>query len=70
MACVLLGRPSPLGERTPGSPWAAEDRALPCDCLDELAATGVSSRCCVEGFRLLSKTESLLTEGEAADLCD
>lgn len=41
---------------------------MPCDGLDELALTPVSSLGCVEGFRLPSKSGSLLTEGEAADL--
>lgn len=68
MAYIPLSHLSPLGERRPGSPCAAEERALPCDGLDELALTPVSSLCCEEGFRLPSKSGSLLTEGEAADL--
>lgn len=69
-SCLLPSHLSPRGERSPGSLWAAEDRALPGNGLDELAVTPGSSLGCTGGFRLLSKSGSLVTEGEAADLWD
>lgn len=59
--CAAILHFSPLGERTPGSPWA--DRTWPCDCLEEPAPGG---------FRLLPDTESesVDREGEAVVLWD